>query len=46
MPRQVWGIMGNMKNDKKPNNARTAMILFSVALIFFIGVFVKQTLLR
>jgi len=38
--------MKNMKNDKKPNNARTAIILFSVALIFFIGVFVKQTLLR
>jgi len=35
-----------MSNDKKPNNLRTALILFSVALIFFIGVIVKQTWLR
>ncbi|WP_218131934.1 cytochrome oxidase small assembly protein [Undibacterium griseum] len=35
-----------MKNDKKPDNTRTALILASIALIFFIGVFVKQTLLR
>ncbi|MBY0571054.1 MULTISPECIES: cytochrome oxidase small assembly protein [Undibacterium] len=35
-----------MKNDNKPNNLRTALILLSVALIFFIGVFVKQGLLR
>ncbi|MFZ6672852.1 cytochrome oxidase small assembly protein [Undibacterium sp. Rencai35W] len=33
-----------MSNGKKPNNLRTALILFSVALVFFIGVFVKQTL--
>ncbi|MDO8652565.1 MAG: cytochrome oxidase small assembly protein [Undibacterium sp.] len=35
-----------MKNDKKPNNLKTALMLFSVALVFFIGVFVKQTWLR
>ncbi|MBR7794168.1 MULTISPECIES: cytochrome oxidase small assembly protein [Undibacterium] len=35
-----------MNNDNKPNNLRTALILLSVALIFFIGVFVKQGLLR
>ncbi|MCX7219004.1 MULTISPECIES: cytochrome oxidase small assembly protein [Undibacterium] len=35
-----------MKNQKKPNNLRTALMLFSVALVFFIGVFVKQTWLR
>jgi len=35
-----------MENDKKPNNLRTALILFSIALVFFIGVIVKQTLLR
>ncbi|MFC5400977.1 cytochrome oxidase small assembly protein [Undibacterium jejuense] len=34
-----------MKNDKKkPNNLRTALILFSVAIIFFAGVILKQTL--
>ncbi|MFZ6749159.1 cytochrome oxidase small assembly protein [Undibacterium sp. Ren11W] len=35
-----------MKNQKKPNNLRTALMLFSVVLVFFIGVFVKQTWLR
>lgn len=35
-----------MSNDKKPNNLKTALILFSVALVFFIGVIVKQTWLR
>ncbi|MBX9899267.1 MAG: cytochrome oxidase small assembly protein [Burkholderiaceae bacterium] len=35
-----------MKNEKKSNNTRTALILFSVALVFFIGVIVKQSLLR
>jgi hypothetical protein len=35
-----------MKNDKKPNNVRTALMLFSVALVFFVGVIVKQTWLR
>jgi len=35
-----------MKNDNKPNNLRTALILLSVVLIFFIGVFIKQGLLR
>ncbi|MDO8177969.1 MAG: cytochrome oxidase small assembly protein [Undibacterium sp.] len=35
-----------MKNEKNPNNLRTALMLFSVVLVFFIGVFVKQTLFR
>ncbi|MBX9870037.1 MAG: cytochrome oxidase small assembly protein [Burkholderiaceae bacterium] len=35
-----------MANSKKPNNVRTALILFSVAFVFFIGVIIKQTLLR
>ncbi|WP_222612708.1 cytochrome oxidase small assembly protein [Undibacterium rugosum] len=35
-----------MKNEKKPNNLRTALILASVALVFFIGVFIKQGILR
>ncbi|MCH8621353.1 cytochrome oxidase small assembly protein [Undibacterium sp. TS12] len=35
-----------MTNDKKPNNLKTAIILFSIALVFFVGVFVKQTWLR
>ncbi|MFZ6656404.1 cytochrome oxidase small assembly protein [Undibacterium sp. TJN19] len=35
-----------MTNRKKPNNLRTAIILFSVALVFFAGVIIKQTWLR
>ncbi|MFZ6733260.1 cytochrome oxidase small assembly protein [Undibacterium sp. Ji42W] len=35
-----------MSNKKKPNNLRTAIILFSVALVFFAGVFIKQIWLR
>ena len=30
---------------KNPNNLRTALILFSVVAVFFIGVIVKQTFL-
>jgi hypothetical protein len=35
-----------MTKDKKPNNARTAVILFSIAMVFFIGVVAKQTWFR
>jgi hypothetical protein len=35
-----------MSNDKKPNNLKTALILFSIALVFFVGVIIKQSLLR
>ncbi|MFZ6744891.1 cytochrome oxidase small assembly protein [Undibacterium sp. JH2W] len=35
-----------MSNRKKPNNLRTAILLFSVALMFFVAVFIKQTWLR
>jgi hypothetical protein len=35
-----------MSNPKKANNLKTALILFSVALVFFVGVFVKQVWLR
>jgi hypothetical protein len=31
-----------MSQQKKPNNLRTALILASVALMFFIGVFIKR----
>ena len=34
-----------MKNDKKANNLRTALILATVAVVFFAGVFIKQSLL-
>ncbi len=34
-----------MSNDKKPNNLRTALILASVALVFFVGVIIKQAFL-
>jgi hypothetical protein len=35
--RLIWFMSG-----KKPNNVKTALILASIALIFFIGVFVKR----
>ncbi|MGV3654193.1 MAG: cytochrome oxidase small assembly protein [Noviherbaspirillum sp.] len=31
-----------MANDKKPGNLRTALILLSIALAFFIGIFIKR----
>jgi hypothetical protein len=31
-----------MPEPKKPNNLKTALILASIALVFFIGVFVKR----
>ncbi|WP_229751257.1 cytochrome oxidase small assembly protein [Undibacterium terreum] len=33
-----------MKNGKKPSNIRTALILASVALVFFVGIIIKQSL--
>jgi hypothetical protein len=35
-----------MSDSKKPNNLKTALILASVALIFFAGVIVKQIWFR
>ncbi|MBY0573820.1 MAG: cytochrome oxidase small assembly protein [Undibacterium sp.] len=35
-----------MKNEKKPNNLRTALILGTVVLVFFFGVIVKQFIAR
>lgn len=35
-----------MSGQKKPNNARTGLILASVALLFFLSVIVKQYWLR
>jgi hypothetical protein len=31
-----------MADQKKPSNLKTALILASIALLFFIGVFVKR----
>ena len=31
-----------MNNQRKPNNLRTALILASVAVVFFAGVFIKR----
>jgi hypothetical protein len=31
-----------MPQQKKPSNVKTALILASIALIFFIGVFAKR----
>lgn len=31
-----------MPDPNKPNNLKTALILASVALVFFIGLFVKR----
>jgi hypothetical protein len=35
-----------MSDQKKPNNLKTALILLSIALMFFVGVFVKQLWLK
>jgi hypothetical protein len=35
-----------MSDPKKPNNLRTALILASIALAFFVGIFVKTALLH
>ncbi len=35
-----------MSDQKKPGNLRTALILLSVAVVFFIGVIVKQSMLH
>ncbi|MDO8298622.1 MAG: cytochrome oxidase small assembly protein [Lacisediminimonas sp.] len=32
-----------MSDDKQPNNLKTAMILLSVVVVFFVAVFVKRT---
>jgi hypothetical protein len=31
-----------MTDHKKPNNIKTALILVSIALAFFVGLFVKR----
>jgi len=31
-----------MTDQKKPNNLKTALMLGAVALVFFVGIFVKQ----
>ncbi|WP_019142066.1 cytochrome oxidase small assembly protein [Noviherbaspirillum massiliense] len=31
-----------MSQQKKPNNLKTALILASIALAFFVGLFVKR----
>ncbi len=33
-----------MSDQKKPGNLRTALILLSVAVVFFLGVIVKHAL--
>ncbi len=35
-----------MSDQKKPGNLRIALILLSVAIAFFIGVIIKQAVLR
>ena len=34
--------INEMQDPKKPNNLRTALILVSIALVFFIGLFIKR----
>ena len=36
------GMTECMTDQKKPNNLKTALILAAAALIFFVGIFVKQ----
>jgi hypothetical protein len=40
------GTLDLMSKPNKPNNLRTALILFSVAAVFFASVIVKQFWLR
>jgi len=35
-----------MSDPKKPNNLKTALIIASIALMFFVGFFIKQIWLR
>ncbi len=35
-----------MADNKKPGNLKTALILLSVVLVFFFGVFIKQIWFR
>ncbi len=35
-----------MSEQNKPGNLRTALILLSIAVAFFIGVIIKHSLLR
>lgn len=42
----MLSFLQKMKNDKQPNNLRTALMLFSIVLVFFVGVIVKQTWFR
>ncbi|WP_238551890.1 cytochrome oxidase small assembly protein [Herminiimonas sp. CN] len=35
-----------MSESKKPNNLKTALILGTVALVFFVGVIIRQLWLR
>lgn len=32
----------DMSDKKKPNNLRTALILATIALMFFVGIFVRR----
>lgn len=36
------GPKSNMSDPKKPNNLKTALIIASIALMFFIGFFIKR----
>ncbi len=35
-----------MSDKKSPANLRTALVLLSVVVVFFIGVIIKQTVLK
>lgn len=43
---RIWADAGlpeaYMSDSKKPNNLKTALILLSIALLFFLGIFVKR----
>lgn len=42
MERRAKARRCHMSNGKNPNNLRTALILLSVALAFFLGLFIKR----
>ncbi len=43
---EAAGGIESMSDQNKPGNRRTALILLSVAVAFFIGVIIKHVLLK
>jgi hypothetical protein len=42
VPKQFQDDAAQMTNQKKPNNLKTALIMASIALLFFVGVIARR----